>query len=43
MPPCIEVVQGIEDDSESLEPINSELRIFDVRMVSFDFDVGIEF
>lgn len=30
----VEIVEGIEDDIESLEPLYVELRIFDVRVVS---------
>ena len=43
MPPRIEIIKCIEDDAERLEPINAELRIFDVRMMGFDRDVRIEF
>lgn len=38
----IDVVEGVEDDVESLEPCDIELRVFDVVVVSFDLDVGVE-
>lgn len=42
MSACIEVVERVEDDIELLEPCNVELRVLDVIVVGFDFDVGIE-
>lgn len=42
MPSRIEVVEGIEDKSEALEPLNVKLRIFDVGMVRLELDVRVE-
>ena len=38
----VKVVQRIEDDIEAPKPRNIEVGIFDVRMVRFELDVGIE-
>lgn len=38
----IKVVKRIEDNCEALEPFYVELRIFDVGMVRFEFDVRVE-
>lgn len=43
MPSRIEIVEGIEDKSEALEPLYTELRIFDVGMVRLELDMRIEF
>ena len=43
MPSRIKVIKGIEDNCETLEPFNVELRIFDVGMVRFELDVRVEF
>lgn len=43
MSPRIQVVKGIEDKSESPEPFDIELRVFNIGMVSFDFDIWVEF
>lgn len=42
MTPRINVVQGIEDNFEAGKPIDIELRIFDVGMISFELDVRVE-
>lgn len=42
MAPGFEVVQRVENKIETTEPFNIELRIFDVRMVCDDRDIGIE-
>ena len=39
----VEIVQGIEDEVEGLEPLNVELGVFDVGVVSSEGDVGVEF
>ena len=39
----INVVQRIEDELEAGKPIDIELWILDIRMMSLQFDVGIEF
>lgn len=38
----IEVIEGIEDDGESFEPVNVELGIFDIGVVRFEFDGWIK-
>jgi hypothetical protein len=38
----IYIVKRIEDDVETLEKVDVELRIFDVRVVGFDVDVRVE-
>jgi hypothetical protein len=38
-----EIVQRIEDDSESLEPVDVKLGIFYVGVVGFELDVWVEF
>ena len=43
MPSRVEIVQGVEDKTEALEPLYVELRIFDVRVVRFKSDVRVEF
>lgn len=42
MASCIEIVKGIEDKFEALEPLYIELRIFDIGMVRFELDVRVE-
>ncbi len=42
MPSRIEVIEGIKDKCEALEPFCIELRIFDVGMVRFELDVRVE-
>ncbi len=42
MPSRIEIVEGIKDKCEALEPFRIELRIFDVGMVRFELDVRVE-
>jgi hypothetical protein len=39
----IEVVEGIEDDAERLEPCDVELWVLDVVVVCVDVDVGVEY
>jgi len=43
MPPCLQVVQRVEDYGESTEPLDVELGVFDVRMVGDDLDCLVEF
>ena len=38
----IEVIKGIEDECEALEPFYVELQIFDVGMVRLELDMGVE-
>ena len=38
----LEIVKCIEDNVEGLKPCDVELRVFDVVVVRFDLDVGIE-
>ena len=42
MPPRIQIIQRIENNIETLEPIDVELRVCDIGMMSFELDVGIE-
>ena len=42
MASCIEIVEGIEDKFEALEPLDIELRIFDIGLMRFEFDVRVE-
>jgi hypothetical protein len=42
MPPGFKVVKRIEDDSEGFEPVDVELGIFNVRVMGFELDVGVE-
>lgn len=42
MPSRIEIVKGIEDECETLEPFYIELRVFDVGMVRLEPDVRVE-
>lgn len=42
MASSIEVVEGIENDVELAEPFYVKLRIFDIGMVGFEFDVWVE-
>jgi hypothetical protein len=42
MTPRIEVVQRVEDQSEGLEPIDIELRVFDVGMMSLELNVRVK-
>ena len=42
MPPCVQVVEGIENQVESLEPFNVELGFLYVCVVCFQLDIGIE-
>jgi hypothetical protein len=39
----VEIVQGIEDEVEGLEPFDVELRVFDVGVMSGEGDMGVEF
>ena len=43
MSPCVQIIQRIEDDVETLKPIDVELRVLDVGMVGFELDIRIEF
>ena len=43
MPPCIKIVQCIEDDIEALKPFYIELRVLDVGMVRLELNMRIEF
>lgn len=38
----IEVIEGVEDDIKCLKPCNVELGVFDVVVVGFNLDVGVE-
>jgi len=38
----IQVVERIEDDYETLEPVDIELRVFDVGVMRLDCDIGVE-
>jgi len=42
MPPCIQVIQRIEDDAEGPEPCNVELFVLDVGVVRFNLDHGVK-
>jgi hypothetical protein len=42
MSPGIHVVECIEDQTKALEPLDVEARVLDVRVDSFDLDVGVE-
>lgn len=42
VPSGLEIVERIEDDIEVFEPSGVELRVFDVRMVRDDLDLGVE-
>jgi hypothetical protein len=42
MSPGIHVVERIEDQTKALEPLDVEARVLDVRVDSFDLDVGVE-
>ena len=39
---CIDIVECIENDIEALEKVDVESRIFDVRVIGYDVDVGVE-
>ena len=43
MSSSIQIIERIEDEIESLEPIEIELGIFDVGMVCFKLDVRVKF
>ena len=43
VPPCIQVIQRVEDNIETAEPLQIELRVFDVCVVGRDVDRRIEF
>lgn len=40
--PSIQIVERVKDNVETLEPLDVKLRIFDVCVKRFKFDVGIE-
>lgn len=42
MSPRFKVVKSIEDEVEALEPVDVELRVFDVCVMRFELDVRIE-
>lgn len=42
MTSSIEIVEGVENDVELAEPFYIELRIFDIGVVRFEFDVWVE-
>ena len=42
MPPCVHVVQGVENKTKALEVLNAELSIFDISMVVHDVNIRIE-
>ena len=42
MASSVEIVQSVEDDVEAFEPGQAELGVFDIRMVGFDLDMGVE-
>jgi len=39
----IDIVQRVEYKCEALIPLDIELGVFDVGMVGFDLDIGVEF
>lgn len=41
--PRVNVVESVEDYTELLEEVDVEPSVFDVRMIGFDLDIGIEF
>lgn len=43
MSPRIQIVQRIENDCEGLEPVDIELRIFDIGVMRLDLDIRVEF
>jgi hypothetical protein len=43
VPPRADIVEGVEDDIELLEEVDIEPGVFDVRVIRFDLDIGIEF
>lgn len=43
MSSCIHVVKRVKDQSEAGEPFEIELFVFDVCMMSDEFDVRVEF
>ncbi len=42
MPPCLEIIQRVEDEIEVAEPLQREVRILDIRMMRFEFDMRVE-
>lgn len=42
MSPCIQVIQRIKHHGETLEPVDIELRILDVCMVSLELHIWVE-
>ena len=42
MPPRVQVVQGVEDNVEALKPVDVELGVFYVGVVSFELDIRVE-
>lgn len=42
MPPRFQIIQGVEDEVELVEPRHSELCLLDVRMVGGDVGIGVE-
>lgn len=43
VPPGVEVIQGVKDDSKASEPRHVEVRFFDVCVMSHNFDIWVEF
>lgn len=42
MSPCVQIVQGVEDYCEGAEEVEIEGRVFDIGVMCFYLDVGIE-
>ena len=38
----LQIIQRIENNLKRLEPIDSKFRVFDICVVSFDLDAGVE-
>lgn len=43
MPPCIQIIERIENEVETLEEFHVEPRVLDVCMMRLELDVRIEF
>jgi hypothetical protein len=42
MSSCCQVIKSIEDNVESCEPVDAELRVRDIRMIGFQLCAGLE-
>jgi hypothetical protein len=42
MPPRIQIIQRIKDDTEALKPRDAELTILNIVVVRYDVDIGVE-